>query len=130
MIKAQDKSHNNGTVISKEFTVDNTKPSLEVEKPAIGKVYIFNREVLPTIGKKAVVIGKITVEVKASDALSGIQKVEFWVDGKYKSQDSSSPYEWTWDEQMFLTHTLKVVAYDNAGNWKEEEIEVFVFNPI
>ena len=129
-ISAKDASNNVGKAISDEFTVDNTVPSIIIEKPEGGKMYVFDREVLPLVCKKAFIIGKITVQATPSDTLSGIAKVEFHVDGTYKTQVTTSPYEWTWDEKIFGAHTIKVTAYDNAGNKIEKEIEVFIINPL
>ena len=129
-ISAKDASNNVGKAISDEFTVDNTVPSIIIEKPEGGKMYVFDREVLPLVCKKAFIIGKITVQATPSDTLSGIAKVEFHVDGTYKAQVTTSPYEWTWDEKIFGAHTIKVTAYDNAGNKIEKEIEVFIINPL
>jgi hypothetical protein len=128
MVIAQDSSHNSGSAISGNFTVDNTKPSVKIDKPEKGKMYIFDRGIIPVIGK-AVVIGKITVEVTASDTY-GMQKVEFYIDNNKKSDDFSSPYSWLCDEKLILAHTIKVIAYDKAGNKNEEEIEAIFFNPL
>ncbi|HEC76233.1 MAG TPA: hypothetical protein ENI33_03095, partial [Thermoplasmatales archaeon] len=127
-ISAIDTAGNIGKGYSNKFTVDNTKPSIEITKPVIGKLYMFDREILPIIGSKAVIIGKITIEVEANDATSGMEKVEFYIDGKYNAEDTSSPYRWVWDERSFGKHTIKVIAYDKAGNKINKEIEVFIVN--
>ena len=129
-ISARDGSQNVGKKKSGTFTIDNTKPSLQIEKPLAGKIYIFDREIFPTVGNKAIIIGKITIIAEADDETAGMQKVEFWIDGNYKYEDTFAPYQWTWDEKAFSTHTIKVIAYDKAGNKKEEEVEVFIFNPL
>jgi len=129
-ISAVDEVGNTGKDISAKFTVDNSKPSLAIEKPHLGKLYIFDREVLPILGQKAIIIGKITIVAQATDELAGIAKVEFYIDGEYKAEDTTTPYEWTWEEKAFGTHTVKVIAYDNAGNKKSEEVEIFVINPL
>ncbi len=126
MVVAQDSSHNSGSAISKNFTVDNTKPEVRIDKPERGKMYIFDRIIIPIIGKP-IIIGKITVEVTASDTYE-IQKVEFYIDDIKKSEDFSYPYSWTCDEKLILSHKIKVMAYDKAGNKNEEEIEAIFFN--
>ncbi|HEC82330.1 MAG TPA: hypothetical protein ENI53_00395, partial [Thermoplasmatales archaeon] len=127
-ISAMDTTGNIGKDYSNKFTVDNTKPTVEITKPVIGKLYMFDREILPVIGSKAVIIGKITIEVEANDATAGMEKVEFYIDGKYNAEDTSSPYKWVWDERSFGKHTIKVVAYDKAGNKINKEVEVFIVN--
>ncbi|MBC7129397.1 MAG: hypothetical protein H5T45_06705 [Thermoplasmatales archaeon] len=128
MVIAQDNSHNSGSAISGNFTVDNTKPSVKIDRPEKGKMYIFDRGIIPIIGK-AVVIGKITVEVTASD-IYGMQKVEFYIDNVKENEDYSSPYSWVCDEKLILAHTIKVIACDKAGNKNEEEVEAIFFNPL
>ena len=128
-ISVKDLSNNQGVDISNAtFTVDNTKPSLVLEKPRHNHLYLFDREVMPILRSRAIVMGKITVTVNATDATSGVDRVEFFVDGTSKSVDSSKPYEWEWDEMTFTSHVLKVVAYDNAGNSVYEELDVKVYN--
>ena len=125
---AKDKSGNIGKSFSKNFIIDNTNPTISIEKPKQGRVYIFDREIMPVIGNKAVIIGKITITVDTSDETSGIEKVEFYIDGVYKASDGSPPYKWVWDESVFLGHTIKVISYDKAGNKISKEVKVFVVN--
>ena len=128
-ISVKDPSNNQGTDISNgTFTVDNTNPSITLEKPRHNHLYLFDREVMPILRSRAIVIGKITVTVNATDATSGIDKVEFFVDGTSKNVDTSKPYEWEWDEKTFTSHALKVVAYDKAGNSAYEELDVKIYN--
>jgi len=127
-ISAKDASGNVGKNVSQLFTIDNTKPLLDIEKPEAGKLYIFDREIIPIIGNKAKIIGKITIVADANDETAGIEKVEFYIDGKLKKDDNTKPYEWTWDERIFFTHTIKVIAYDKAGNKISKEVEVFIIN--
>ncbi len=128
-IIAVDASGNTARYFTEPFTIDNTAPSLDITKPGAGKLYMFDREILPIIGNKAIIIGKITIQADATDS-SGIDKVEFYVDGSYKSEDTTSPYEWAWSEKTIGKHTIKVIAYDKAGNKISEEREVFAINPL
>ncbi|MDD5779307.1 MAG: Ig-like domain-containing protein, partial [Candidatus Thermoplasmatota archaeon] len=129
-VNVYDTTGNMGTDISDaSFTVDNTAPSLSLQKPTPGTLYMFDREVMPLLLRdKAVIVGAITVIVEASDAMSGVRNVEFMVDGGSKFVDSSTPYEWEWDETAFGAHTLTVVVTDRAGNTARETVEVKVYN--
>ena len=63
------------------------------------------------------IIGEIDIEVEAFDNLSGINKVEFYIDNNLKSTVETEPYSWTWDEKVVLSpYTIKVTAYDYSGN--------------
>ena len=128
-ISVSDPSNNDGTDISDAvFTVDNTAPALTLEKPTANNLYLFDREILPVLRAKAVIVGQITVSVTASDATSGMDRVSFLVDGVEKASDETAPYEWVWDDTVLFSHTLKIVAYDNAGNRAEQSVSVSVYN--
>ena len=127
MVKVND-SKNEGSNISGIFTIDNTPPSVSLQKPKTNYLYLFNREIMPILRHKAVIIGKITITANANDTLSGIDKVEFFVDNVSKHIDTKKPYEWEWDETIFFCHTLKVVATDKAGNTAKDEIDISIYN--
>jgi uncharacterized repeat protein (TIGR02543 family) len=101
---------------------DTTPPLVEIVKP-INAIYIFNKPVLPF--RMPVVVQLITIEVNASDNQSGIDRVEFYIDGVLKGNDSSAPYSYDWNEIRSGKRTIKVTAYDNAGNSASAEILVF-----
>jgi hypothetical protein len=128
-ITVVDPSDNQGTDLSNgTFTLDNTDPTFTLDKPNTGNLYLFDRQILPVLRNKAVVVGKITVTVAASDATSGVDRVSFLVDGVEKKSDQAAPYEWLWDETAFLSHTLKIIVYDHAGNRAETSISVSIYN--
>ena len=129
-VSAKDVAGNIGKDVSDKFTVDNTNPTLAIQKPKAGRLYIFDREIMPLVGNKAIIIGKITIVAEAQDQPAGIEKVEFYVDGSLKAEDNSTPYEWIWDERTIGKHTIKVIAYDKAGNKETREVEVLVVNPL
>jgi len=108
--------------------IDKTKPTVSIKTPDNG-IYFFGKKIFSWFSIR--IIGKITIEAAANDNISGIQKVEFYVDGNLKYTDNKSQYEWTYDEPaiLFHRHAVKVKATDKAGNTKEsDEIKVWVFN--
>ncbi len=94
--------------------VDNTAPTVSITSPEEG----------------AIVRGAVTIQVDASDATSGILSVEFYVDGDLVFTDTSPPYKYRWDttEVTDGSHTIRVVASDEAGNTAEQTISVAVDN--
>jgi hypothetical protein len=66
--------------------------------------------------------------VEASDAQSGIARVEFLIDDSLTPEfvDTQAPCSWKWSKSsLFLhKHTIIVIAYDNAGNPNYDMIEV------
>ncbi|MCD6468353.1 MAG: peptidase M28, partial [Thermoplasmata archaeon] len=73
-----------------------------------------------------IIATSVDVEATASDD-SGVSHVEFYIDNSLKADDNSSPYSWNWDEKTFGQRTIKVVAYDNAGNTASDETAVWRF---
>lgn len=108
-------------VISKK---ENEPPRIDIIKPQKA-LYINNRMIIPFFA--TIIIGDIEIEVEASDE-SGINRVDFYVDNTLKETDTAAPYSWRWDEIAFFKHSIKVVAYDNAGNYADAERNVWIFN--
>jgi len=103
----------------KNFTIkiDRKAPSVSLTVPKDGYLYLFGREILPTAFGKTKIIGKLTAVATASDTLSGIRSVNFKLDGKLLWMDFNSPYQVELPGAFPRSiHTLKVTAYDNAGN--------------
>ena len=67
---------------------------------------------------------------KVEKAPSGISKVEFYVDGTKVGEATQSPYVYSWNTTQVSNggHTIKVKAYDNAGNSDSATITVYVNN--
>ena len=59
----------------------------------------------------------VTITATATDNV-GVTKVEFYVGGKLLAADPSSPYAVTWKvpAKSNVSYTIKVIAYDSAGN--------------
>ena len=62
------------------------------------------------------------------DNLAGIKRVEFYIDGVYKANITSSPYKYVWDEFAIGYHELTVIEYDKAGNYLAKSWQVFAIN--
>jgi len=107
--RAYDSADNVGTSNTVAVCVDNTQPNVTIISPLSG----------------ATVKGSVTISVSASDA-SGIQRVEFYIDGKLKATDYTAPYTYQWNTKPVKagTHTILVIAYDNAGNMNQTSITV------
>ncbi len=108
-----------------DVIVDTEKPFVNITKPKEKKLYKNNEEKRKTLLLTRI-IGAIDIEVEAYDEESGIEKVEFLIDNESKYNDSGAPYIWTWnDSNLFLKiKTIKVKAYDKAGNTNTSEIKV------
>ena len=103
--------------------VDLEPPEVSITKPQDGYLYVNILDIivfeLPIrfIIFNTLIIGKIDIEVYAIDNITGINKVEFYLNDELVGEDETQPYGWTWTNFAILfPYTIKVVAYDNAGN--------------
>ena len=86
-----------------EFKIDQTPPTSELTVEKIGyRKYNFTANV--------------------SDAMSGINRVEFYYDDEFLGTVTEYPYEWIYSGPKGENATAKV--YDNAGNLAEDETPV------
>ena len=104
---------------------DTIPPTLEITKP-INALYILNRQIMPLKGG-TLIIGKIDVNVNATDIGSGIDRVEFYVNLQLLGNDTSAPYSWLWSQRALFKQTLTVKVYDKEGNKDTKEIDVYKF---
>ena len=109
----------------------NLPPEVGITSPVEGKIYIFGSPFPKNLAfKNTFLIGKTTINVYASDD-SGIEKVEFYVDGELMETVKSEPYNWTlsristFKELFYHKHTIEVKAYDNTGKTSSDIIEVW-----
>ena len=97
---------------------DDIPPEVSIITPEKG-LYIFGKKILPRFIRPALIIGKITIEANATDEDSGIERVDFYINGKLKGNDTIAPYEylWKWNRpRLFHIFIIKVVAIDLNGN--------------
>ncbi|MGF3554462.1 MAG: Ig-like domain-containing protein, partial [Thermoplasmatota archaeon] len=96
-------------------------PTVQITKPTKA-IYLMDKKIIPFF--YPIVLNEITIEVNAYDNDSGIEKVEFYIDGELRETDVSPPYSYLWNDKLTSQHTIEVKAYDNAGNSASEEISV------
>jgi hypothetical protein len=121
----------------------NLPPQIQITSPLKGNVYwngkqmtifdkiIQRKHLIKKLGNfslvhnflynKTFLLGKTKViTVDATDD-SGIAKVEFYIDGTLRFNDTTAPYQWnftkisTLKSIFFKEHTLKVIVYDDTG---------------
>jgi hypothetical protein len=59
--------------------------------------------------------GSVSLSATASDAGSGVARVQFYVDNSLLATDTTAPYSANWNARKRGTHTLRVTATDQAG---------------
>ncbi|DAC73443.1 MAG TPA: hypothetical protein DSN98_00755 [Thermoplasmata archaeon] len=97
-------------------------PSVEITKPTKA-IYLFDQKIRDFF--TVIALGRLTVEVNASDIKYNIDRVEFAVDGTLKNTDIIAPYNWQWTTLSFFSHTLTVTAYNAVGNCSKAQIRLF-----
>ena len=106
---------------------DEESPQIIIVKPKQRCIYIINYEIIPFFF--TLIFVNIDIEVNALDNNSGIELVEFYIDDVLKDTVRKEPYSWSWNERTpgKFRHTIKIVAYDRAGNYKINEMIVWKF---
>jgi len=114
--------------------VDLEPPEVYITRPADGHLYINLFDIIVfeipirLIIFNTLIIGKINIEVYAIDNISGVDRVEFYINDEFRNPDDNPPYSWTWDQMVVLfPYEIKVIAYDGAGNEASDTINVWKF---
>ncbi|MFH1101697.1 MAG: Ig-like domain-containing protein [Methanobacteriota archaeon] len=109
----------------------NLPPSVGIAYPKKLKINIFGNAKRNTpFQRNTVIMGRLTITVNASafgDA--SITRVEFAVDDKVQTNDTTAPYEWTVRKfglvkHLIRRHTITVTAYDNKGKSSSASVDV------
>jgi hypothetical protein len=104
------------------FRIDSgSPPSVAITAPEPG-LYLFGNKLLSA--SKVIIIGAFTVEATASDAESGIYRVQFYLDGDLISEDTEVPFSAYVAEKHMGAGTIKVVAEDFAQNTAEDTLDI------
>lgn len=91
-------------------------------EPTKGPFNIKIDQTAPTITLTKQQIDNLDVKFTAtvSDETSGIDRVEFSLNGVLQYSDTQSPYEWTWTG--LGNQTVTATVYDKAGNSQSQSI--------
>jgi hypothetical protein len=109
---------------------DFTPPTVTIVKPKSGYFYIQDNDGMQRLFmKNAIIFGKLTIEVNASDKESGIDRVLFIIDGKEQVEITTTPYTFLWTDISvhFKSHKISVMVYDEAGNNARQDIDALKF---
>jgi hypothetical protein len=112
------------SLVAAKFRTDTTLPVVQITKPVNG-IYTMNMRILPF--PKPLIFGKIDIQVNATDSESGISYVQFYIGITLMNTTTTVPYHWTWSKLAFFKHTITVIAYDNADNSGQAQVNVSKF---
>lgn len=110
-----DSLSNSESVKSVIVKIDGTNPTISIIRPRFSYLYLFDREIFPTVSGLTLSIGRLTVNTAATDLTSGILNVTFYTNDIAQSIDLQSPYQWIWGGDVG-SKALYAVAHDEAGN--------------
>ena len=97
------------------FGIDTVAPQLTIEKPKDGSFYFLNM-ILPGHSGTTTIIGPLRAIVKATDTGSGVDRVEFFLNGERVRIDTISPYTLGIDRLPSNSDVpLTVTVYDRVG---------------
>jgi hypothetical protein len=105
--------------------IENKKPDIIITKPIEGNLYFLNEILFPFFTN--LIIGPIDIKVDAFDNISGINRVEFYIDNELKKTDLTAPYMYKWYEKGFSLYKFEAIAFDNAGNYAKKDMTIFKF---
>ncbi|KAA0002605.1 MAG: hypothetical protein FE048_03430 [Thermoplasmata archaeon] len=129
-INATDDAGNEGIDISGNFTIDREPPTVKINRPKSGYLYInvLEREILPPIPisfvpspYNTIIVGKITIDISATDEFSEINNVTIFA-GNTTAHLLEPPYTYEWNCPLGKQN-IKVIAYDRAGNMGSAELK-------
>jgi hypothetical protein len=106
-----------GQYIVSYYSKDNAG-NIETEKSVIVKIDKTTPTI--TLTKEQIDTFDVKFIAQVSDGTSGINRVEFAIDGQLQYSDTQSPYEWTWTG--IGDHTMKATAFDFAGNSQSQSM--------
>jgi hypothetical protein len=98
---AVDKTGNIEPTKTVNISIDQTLPTMQLIKQQINAL-------------------EVTFTAQVSDVTSGIDRVEFTLDGLLQNTDTETPYEWTWNG--LGNHQVTATVFDMAGNSKSQSM--------
>ncbi len=122
-VKLKDE-YGNEIEVSHNILIEGKPPYVKISRPKRA-VYINNKAKIPFF--VPVIFGDIQLWFWANDSESGLDYAELYIDNELKVTFDSIPKSWTWDEKVLFRHSIKIIAYDNAGNFATKQKIVWKF---
>ena len=104
------------------FRIDSgSPPTVAITEPTPG-LYLFGNKLLSL--SKIFIIGAFNIEATASDAESGVYRVQFLLDGDVIGEDTEAPFGVYCAAKHTGAGTIKVIAEDFSGNTAEDTLDI------
>lgn len=110
--------------------VDNSPPTIILNSPKKGYLYLFGREMAPlrkSFRFNNIIIGSIEIKGVVIDS-SYVPKVELYMDNQLQFISHTNLIDYLWNEPTFFKHTIEIKSYDYFGYSSSEKFIVWLFN--
>ena len=97
---------------------------LSMSKPLPGYLYIFDKQLMPTLAGRTIILGGITIQTTVG---TDITSVAFYIDGELQNTDDEAPFIWKFEKRAFGRRIITIVGDSPLSN-VEQSIEVFIVN--
>jgi hypothetical protein len=105
-----------------EFRIDTgSPPTVSITGPEPG-LYLFGNKLLSM--SKVFIIGAFDITATASDAESGVYRVQFELDGDLIGEDTEAPFSVYCAEKHMGAGTITAIAEDFSGNTAEDTLDI------
>jgi len=106
------------------YTVDTISPTVKIISPEKGYIYLFGKKWV-TIPLGTIIIGGVNIRASSTDNLK-LNRMELYIDGELEYvENKTNEIYYAWDGKGIGWHEIKVIAYDEAGNFTQDQIKVF-----
>lgn len=111
---------------------ENLPPTVGFSLPQIGKLHILGTPIYDfRYHKNTVLVGYSKIVAEVHDD-SGIEKVEFFIDGDLVGEDTEDPYEFSFRKvdlikRFVRKRIISAIVYDDEGKTGENSMEVITF---
>jgi hypothetical protein len=104
------------------FRIDaGAPPSVAITAPEPG-LYLFGNKLISL--SKVFIIGAFTIEATATDAQSGVYRVQFLLDGDVIGEDTEAPYSCYCAVKHMGAGTITAIAEDFSGNTASDTLDI------
>jgi outer membrane protein assembly factor BamB len=86
---------------------------VKIIKPENG-IYLMNKKILPF--RVPVAFGHLSIEAAPVGNISGIDEMDFIIDGVIQARITTPPYSWSWTMPSFRAYQLTVIIYQGDKN--------------
>lgn len=104
---------------------DFLKPIITIRKPKENHLYFFDKKIIPF--SCTLIIGTISIEVQTWENESTIDYVQLFINDELKTNTTTTPLVFIWDQPSWGKQTLETHAYDTAHHCTTKQLTIYKF---